>query len=162
MQMTPPSSKLLPLLQEISSYLLQLLNALNKEHQSLSNGDIQSIESIAREKIILMEHLEDLNKERRILLEAAGLDLSSSGIEDFFLNNNSPRAPQMKTCWTEISNLTNQCEKQNNINGIIIENNRRHSENALSILQGKQQGTEYYSNKGAPIKTSKNQTLIRA
>ena len=162
MQNTISSKTIQPLLQEISSYLQQLLLALNKEHQALSDNDLKSVQTIAEEKILLMEHLDDLNKERRSLLEDAGLDITSTGIEDFFLNSNSPRAPQMKALWGEISNLSRQCDKQNNINGIVIEANRRHTENALSILQGKSQNTELYSKKGASIKASHNQTLLRA
>lgn len=162
MQNTVTSKTILPLLQEISSYLQQLLNALNNEHKALSENDLQSVQTIAEEKILLMEHLEDLNKERRTLLETAGLDITSTGIADFFQNSNSPRAPQMKALWEAISTLSSQCEKQNNINGIVIEANKRHTENALSILQGKQQKTELYSKKGASIKSSHNQTLLRA
>lgn len=162
MPMMPPSNKLLPLLHEISSYLNQLLNALISEREALSENNIQSIESIAKEKIILMQQLEDLDKERRNLLEQAGIDLSANSIKDIFNNNSSPRAPLIRNIWEQISKLTRDCEQQNNINGIIIEKNKQHTENALSILQGKQQGTELYSNKGTSIKMPKNQTLIRA
>ena len=156
------SKKVLPLLQEIVNYLQQLLVALNNEHKALVDKDIASIQSISEEKIVLMEHLEDLNKERRNLLDNAGLDITSTGVGDFLQNSNSPRAPQMKALWDEISNISKQCDKQNNINGIIIESNKRHTENALSILQGKQQNTELYSKKGESIKPSHQQTLIRA
>lgn len=157
-----PSSKLIPLLNEISSYLNQLLNALVNEHDALSNNNLPKIESIAQEKIILMEHLEDLDKERRSLLKSSGFDLNSTDLDELFQNNSSPRAPLMKSAWEQISKLTRACDRQNNINGIIIENNKRHTENALSILQGRQQTTELYSNKGTSIKMPKNQTLIRA
>lgn len=157
-----PSGKLLPLFQEITSYLKQLLNALNSEHQALSKNNFQSIDIIAKEKIVLMEQLEDLNKERLDLLNAAGFDASTESVEEFLKKTNSPRTPLVQSSWKEISNLTDKCEKQNDINGIVIENNRQHTENALSILQGKQQSTELYTNKGAPIKTTKTPTLIRA
>lgn len=156
------SKKVLPLLQEIVNYLQQLLVALNNEHKALVDKNIDSIQTISEEKIVLMEHLEDLNKERRNLLDNAGLDITSTGVGDFLQNSNSPRAPQMKALWDEISNISKQCDKQNNINGIIIESNKRHTENALSILQGKPQSTELYSNKGESIKSSHQQTLIRA
>jgi len=156
------SKKVLPLLQEIVNYLQQLLVALDNEHKALVDKNIDSIQTISEEKIVLMEHLEDLNKERRNLLDNAGLDITSTGVGDFLQNSNSPRAPQMKALWDEISNISKQCDKQNNINGIIIESNKRHTENALSILQGKSQNTELYSNKGESIKSSHQQTLIRA
>ena len=162
MQNTVTSKNILPLLQEISSYLQQLLDALHSEHAALSKNDLKAVQSISEEKILLMEHLEDLNKERRTLLENAGLDITSTGIGDFLQNSKSPRAPLIKSLWKEISNLSNQCDKQNNINGIVIESNKRHTENALSILQGKQQNTELYSKKGESIKASHNQTLLRA
>ena len=139
------SKKVLPLLQEIVNYLQQLLLALDNEHKALVDKNIDSIKSIAEEKIVLMEHLEDLNKERRSLLDNAGLDITSTGVGDFLQNSKSPRAPQMKALWDEVSNISKQCDKQNNINGIIIESNKRHTENALSILQGKPPNTELYS-----------------
>ncbi len=155
-----------PLLEDIKSYLEQLFHALENEYKALLENDIQVIESIAQEKIILMEHLEDLNKERRTLLEAAGLNLNISGVEDFLNNDTINDAivdkPKLKTLWAAVSTLSKQCEKQNNINGIVIENNKRHTENALNVLQGKQQSAELYSNKGQSIKMVKNQTLIRA
>jgi len=162
MNIAVTSKKVLPLLQEIVNYLQQLLLALDNEHKALVDKNIDSIQSIAEEKIVLMEHLEDLNKERRSLLDNAGLDITSTGVGDFLQNSKSPRAPQMKALWDEISNISKQCDKQNNINGIIIESNKRHTENALSILQGKPQNTELYSNKGESIKSSHQQTLIRA
>ena len=162
MQNTVTSKNILPLLQEISNYLQQLLDALHNEHKALSENDLKAVQIISEEKILLMEHLEDLNKERRTLLEQAGLDITSTGIEDFLQNSKSPRAPLIKSLWEDISNLSSQCDKQNNINGIIIESNKRHTENALSILQGKQQNTELYSKKGESIKASHNQTLLRA
>ena len=158
----PPSKKLIPLLNEISSYLNQLLNALLNEYDALSTNNIKLIENIAKEKIILMEQLEDLDKEKKILLEKSGLDISSSSIEEFISKSSSPRAPIMKNIWEKISTLTKECEKQNNINGIVIESNKKHTENALSILQGKQQDTELYSEKGTSIKTSNPQTMVRA
>ena len=162
MNIAVTSKKVLPLLQEIVNYLQQLLLALDNEHKALVDKNIDSIQSIAEEKILLMEHLEDLDKERRSLLDNAGLEITSTGVGDFLQNSKSPRAPQMKALWDEISSISKQCDKQNNINGIIIESNKRHTENALSILQGKPQNTELYSNKGESIKSSHQQTLIRA
>jgi len=154
--------KISPLLEDIRSYLEQLFNALESEYTALSDNDIQAIQSIAKEKVILMEQLEDLNKERRILLEEAGLNLSSNGIDDFFNSKTLPKNPKLQKLWSSISSLTKQCEKQNNINGIIIENNKRHTKDALSILQGKQKSTELYTNKGQTINTSTKKILIRA
>ncbi len=151
-----------PLLEDITNYLEQLFHALENEYQALSDNDTQAIESIAQEKTMLMEQLEDLNKERRTLLEAAGLNLNTSGVDDFLNSSTIPDKPKLKTLWGNISSLSKQCDKQNNINGIIIENNRRHTENALSVLQGKQQTAELYSSKGQSIKMAKNQTLTRA
>ncbi len=161
-QNTVMTRNISPLLEDIANYLEQLFHALENEYRALSENDIQAIESIAQEKIILMEQLEDLNKERRALLEAAGLDLDANGIDDFLNSSTITDKPKLKTLWNDISNLSKQCEKQNNINGIIIENNKRHTENALSVLQGKQQTAELYSNKGQSIKMAKKQTLIRA
>jgi len=159
---TTPPKKIFSLLHEIASYLEQLHAALNTEHKALSENNITDIQTIAQEKIILMEHLEDLDKERRLVLEKAGLNLSATGIEDYFQQSSSTSAPELKSLWETIAHLSKQCEQQNDVNGIIIESNRRHTENALSILQGKQQNTELYTSKGKSVKASGKQTLIRA
>ncbi len=162
MQNTALTRKFIPLLEDIANYLEQLFHALENEYQALSDNNLPAIEAIAQEKVLLMEQLEDLNKERRLLLEEAGLNLSATGIDNFFNSSTINNNPSLKTLWGSISTLSTQCEKQNNINGIIIDNNKRHTENALSILQGKQQTTELYSSKGQSIKMAKKQTLIRA
>lgn len=162
MQNTAMTSKIIPLLEDIANYLEQLFRALENEYKALSDNDIQAIQAVAEEKVLLMEQLEDLNKERRALLEAAGLNLATTGADDFLNSSKITNSPKLKTLWSNISNLSKQCDKQNNINGIIIDNNKRHTENALSVLQGKQQTTELYSNKGQSIKMAKKQTLIRA
>jgi len=161
-QNTAMTSKITPLLEDIANYLEQLFHALENEFKALSDNDIQAIQAIAQEKVLLMEQLEDLNKERRLLLEEAGLNLATTGIDDLLNSSKITSSPHLKTLWNNISNLSKQCDKQNNINGIIIDNNKRHTENALSVLQGKQQTNELYSSKGQSIKMPKNQTLIRA
>lgn len=160
--MNTTSQKMFSLLKEITSYLEQLQQALINEHQALTDNNMQAIELVARDKTILMETLEDLDKERRKILSAAGLNLKATGIEDFLQQNNAGQTTELKAIWLKIAELTRQCEKQNNINGIIIENNKQHTENALSILQGKQQNTELYSRQGKSIKASGKQTVIRA
>jgi len=162
MQNTTLTRKFIPLLEDIANYLEQLFHALENEYQALSDNNLPAIETVAQEKVLLMEQLEDLNKERRLLLEEAELNLSATGIDNFFNSSTINNNPSLKTLWGSISTLSTQCEKQNNINGIIIDNNKRHTENALSVLQGKQQTTELYSSKGQSIKMTKNQTLIRA
>ncbi len=159
---TAITTKITPLLEETASYLEQLFQALLNENKALADDNIQAVQEIAQEKVLLMEQLEDLNKERRSLLETAGLDLSATGIDDFFSNNSITKSSGLSALWKTIATLSKQCEKQNNINGIVIENNKRRTESALSILQGKQQTTELYSNKGQSIKMSGKQTLIRA
>jgi len=164
MQNTTIENKITPLLEDITNYLEQLFHVLETEYKALSDSDLTAIQTVAQEKVLLMEQLEDLNKDRRMLLESAGLNLAATGINDLFNSSTITNKPKLKTLWDSISTLSKKCEQQNNINGIIIDNNKRHTENALSVLQGQgnQQTTELYSNKGQSIKTSTKKTSIRA
>jgi len=156
------SDKLSPLLEEITSYLNQLLEALHSEYQILTSNNLDLINEVSQNKILLMEHLEDLNKERLSILKTAGIESDSRSMESFFDNHPEQQIALLKKTWHQISKLTTDCEKQNNLNGMIIESNKRHTENALSVLQGKQQGTELYTKKGSTIKSQNKQTLVRA
>lgn len=162
MPSTNTNLPLTPVLQEIAAYLQQLKTALTQEYQALTATITADLQQIAREKVILMDHLEDLNKERRDILSQAGLNLETTGISQYLGHIKKSTASQIAGLWQSIATLTRECEKQNSINGIIIESNQHHARTALAILKGQSLDTELYSDKGISISFQKGKTSIRA
>lgn len=150
---------LLPVLKDIAAHLEALLEVLHLEYQALSDNNREGIEQAARDKTRLTGLLEDLEKERVTVLREAGLDLDRSGVMAYLSRHDRPRQDPVSRLWQQIEELSQACEQQNRTNGIVIEHNRRHTETALTILQGQTAETELYSAKGNTVSSSARQSI---
>ncbi|MGM0679732.1 MAG: flagella synthesis protein FlgN [Pseudomonadota bacterium] len=153
------SPTLLPILKDIAAHLSALQETLQAEYQALSDNDRQGIEQAARDKSRLTALLDDLEQERVTLLREAGLDLDRSGVMAYLGRQQNNSADPLAGVWQEIEQLSRECEQQNRINGIIIEQNRKRTETALNILQGQSGNTELYSSSGNAVSASNRQSI---
>jgi len=159
---SPTQSSLYPVLKDIRAYLKQLLALLNEEHSALENSNIEKLAEFATTKQLLVENLEDLETERKNILSQAGLDLTKTGVADFLSRDNTTSKNETNALWDDIAELSRTCEEQNNLNGIIIEGQRRRTEIALQILQGKSTESELYSKHGKSVNAKNKSTSVRA
>ncbi|HEB55628.1 MAG TPA: flagellar protein FlgN [Gammaproteobacteria bacterium] len=150
------------ILQDISEHLGQLATTLEKEHAALFENDLDAIIQTASDKNRLFEFLEDLEKERHALLLAAGLDFDSNGIMAYLQRGTSQTRNETAAIWQQIENLTRQCRKQNQINGIILEKNRRRTEKALAILKGQTPQVATYTANGETCHSQPRHSLAKA
>lgn len=150
------------LLQDIAEHLAQLDRTLENEHTALIENDLNNIVQAANDKIYLFEILEDLEKERHALLLAAGLDFDSNGIMAYLQRNTSQARNESAAIWQQIEDLTHRCRRQNQINGIILEKNRRRTEKALAILKGQIPQAGTYTASGETCKSQPRHSLARA
>ena len=150
---------LLHVFKDIASHLAALKEVLDTEYQALSQNDLHAMEQTARDKTRLTQLLDDLEKERVALLRGAGLDLDRSGVMAFLSRHYQPGPNPIAEIWQEIEQLSRACEQQNRINGIIIDNNRRRTETALTILQGQNGDSELYSASGNTVSAGKRQSI---
>ena len=150
---------LLPVLKDIAAHLEALLEVLRLEYQALSENHREGIEQAARDKNRLTGLLEDLEKERVTVLRGAGLDLDRSGVMAYLSRHDRPLQDPVSRLWQQIEELSQSCEQQNRTNGIVIEHNRRHTETALTILQGQTAETELYSASGNTVSSSARQSI---
>lgn len=150
------------ILQDISEYLTQLTATLESEHIALIGNDLDTIIQAASDKNRLFELLENLEKERHTLLLAAGLDLDSNGIMAYLQRDTSRTRDQSVAIWRQIGTLTQQCRKQNQINGIMLEQNRRRTEKALAILKGQTPQTATYTANGETCHNQPRHSLAKA
>lgn len=151
-----------PLLRDIAEHLLQLSQTLENENAALIDNDLDRIVQATNDKNRLFEILEDLEKERHELLLAAGLDLDSSGIMAYLQREPSRANNKTTAIWQQIETLTRQCRKQNQVNGIILEKNRRRTEKALAILKGQRSQVGTYTASGETCHSQSRHSLAKA
>ncbi|VAX12602.1 hypothetical protein MNBD_GAMMA24-243 [hydrothermal vent metagenome] len=150
------------ILRDITEHLIQLAATLESEHSALAKNDLDIIIQAANNKNRLFELLEDLEHERHELLLAAGLDFDSNGIMAYLQRGTSQTRNETAAIWQQIETLTHQCRKQNQINGIMLEKNRRRTERALAILKGQTPQTATYSASGEACHNQQRHSLAKA
>ncbi len=150
------------LLRDIAEHLAQLMRTLETENTALADNNLDGIIQAANDKNRLFEFLEDLEKERHALLLAAGLDFDSNGIMAYLERDSSRTGNETAATWQQIETLTHQCRKQNQINGIILEKNRRRTEKALAILKGQTPQATTYTASGETCHSQSRNSLAKA
>lgn len=130
----------------------QLLQVLKKETSVLEKNNIEELEKITQEKITLTEQIEK-NEQQRIHF----ISIRS-------LNPNEPKQwlqdNKLISIWTEIKKLSEQAQKQNQINGLVINGNRRRVQTEIEILSTQAPAAELtYSSSGKNIKQRDSNTL---
>jgi len=150
------------LLQDIAGHLTQLVQTLEKEYTALTSNDLDNIVQTTNDKNRLFEFLEDLEKERHALLLAAGLDFDTNGIMAYLKRDTSQTKNKTAIIWQQIEDLTRQCRKQNQLNGIILEKNRRRTEKALAILKGQSPQVGTYTASGETCNNQFRHSLAKA
>ena len=130
----------------------QLLKSLIDETSALKNNNIEEFEVITAEKIALTEQVEDNEKLRVHFLVNKGVNPS---IPSEWLHNN-----KLNTLWAKIRDISKQAQKQNQINGLVINGNRRRVQTQIEILCASPPAAELvYSATGKNIKQRSSNTI---
>lgn len=133
----------------------QLLQLLKKEAALLEKNNVEELESITLEKIALTEQIEKNEQQRVNFLTSRSLNANEPSQ---WLHNN-----KLLSIWDKIKNLSAQAQKQNQINGLVINGNRRRIKTQIEILSTSAPAVELtYSASGENINQSSSNTLARA
>lgn len=132
--------------------MLQLLQVLKKETSLLKDNNIDELGSITLEKITLTEQIEQNEQKRIDFLTAKSLNPNEPA--QWLLDN------KLISIWTEIKKLSEQAQKQNQINGLVINGNRRRVQTQIEILSASAPAVDLvYSASGENIKQRDSNTL---
>ena len=132
----------------------QLLNVLKNETSILEKNNIDELENITLEKMLLTEAIEANEQQRIRFLSEKALDPAEP---KQWLNNNN-----LVLIWQEIKKASEQCQKQNLINGLVINSNRRRVQTQLEILNSAPAAELVYSSSGESVNQRNSNTLARA
>lgn len=98
-----------------------MLQALDEENRALLDGNTDGLNLVGAEKVRLMESLESLERERRLMLElpaASGENRSEQGD------------------WKRLLELMEECRRRNERNGALVNLRREQVDQALRVLRG--------------------------
>jgi flagella synthesis protein FlgN len=147
------------LLHEQRDYAHQLSQILAQEHEAISGNNLQDLETILAAKQQCMAQLESGSQDFLRLVHGQSpsnkLDMTAT------LRHYDPQgAMGLVSLWQQVEKLLSQCQRNNSINGKIINLNQRHIQQALTILRNGELGSEScYSPTGARPSVTSSRTL---
>ena len=149
MQQTLSLETILTLTQDKMHLLLQLLKS---ETLILEKNNIEELEKITLEKITITEEIEKNEQQRVHFLNKRSLNPNEPSS---WLNNN-----KLISTWSNIKKLSEKAQKQNQINGMVINGNRRRVQTKIEILSTSSPASELiYSASGENI-NQKNSKIL--
>ncbi len=117
----------------------RLLETLREENAALSTRDAARIERAVDAKRDALAALETLDREREGLIRASG-----QAADPLAVDGAAPADPRRRSRlvdnWMRLLELAGECQRQNNINGALIQSGLRHTRQVLSLLKGQTQG----------------------
>ncbi len=156
--MTQPTSQSLSLesiLLFTKSRMQRLLQTLLNEKSILAKNNISELEEITQEKIKLTNDIENNEQQRIQFLKAKAFDPDEPS--QWLLNN------KLTVIWKEIKLLSEKAQKQNQINGQIINGSHRRVKTKIEILSTATPAIELtYSSSGENINQNNSKTLAHA
>ena len=133
----------------------QLLALLKKEAELLAKNNLDELEAITKDKFALTEQLERNEQQRVHFLTERSLNAAEPS--QWLYNN------KLIALWREIRELSEQAQKQNQVNGQVIFSNRRRIKTQLEILTSAGPADELtYSSSGENVSQHNSNTLARA
>lgn len=139
----------------------ELLAVLETEYAVVMERDTAELERVIDRKRGLIEALEELQQQNVAILGVAGIGGDRRGMEEAIGRCGTTAA---ETAWQAMRDKILACERQNTINGKLLESSKRVTQQALSILLGNATGAgELYTQSGkATAPTLGGKTIVKA
>lgn len=139
----------------------ELSSALDDETTALAARDTTALEAAVAAKRQMVVALDRCNASRVALLESHGFGGDLDGMEQCL--RSCDQDGRIRASWKSLLSLLEVCQRQNIVNGGVVEVNQRQVERALSILSGNDiHHTELYDPKGRSTFTPARRHLAQA
>ncbi|ORU94554.1 MAG: flagellar biosynthesis protein FlgN [Cycloclasticus sp. symbiont of Bathymodiolus heckerae] len=134
---THSSEQLLELVQTLEHISSQLNDILEQEQTVLKAQDSQQLTILSVKKKSLVSALENHTKTVHIFLHNMNVKKGLYGLSNLISEIKSETEKQLlSTSWLRTQTLSEANKKINEVNGSIIELNRRHTQRSLDVLRG--------------------------
>lgn len=141
--------QLLSLLSSLTDKLTQLVNVLQQEQTALVHKEFDAVVTLAGSKQTLSAEIEQLETQRLALCQQLQIHSDFTSINAFLGGLSSKLATRFEQQWDTIIRLGKECSDQNQVNGILVAHQQRHTQQALALLRGISGQNEVYSARGA-------------
>jgi flagellar biosynthesis/type III secretory pathway chaperone len=126
----------------------RLLEVLEAEHEAIARRDTDALQQLVAGKQVLLEQLESGHGKRLQMMREAGLAVDQGGFEALLVRC-ADNGHDLQSRWLALKAVLSSCQRQNQMNGVVLETSRRTTHRALTILLGGQaDGTELYNQAG--------------
>ena len=150
-------AKIAEIVQNELGQLARLEHVLGQEHEALKARDNDALATTTSEKNQLVAALEAKGRERIELLKAAGMGADQEAIHAFVETE-----PQLLALWQQLEAALLKCQKQNQVNGMVLEKGRQQAQQLLGILLGEnKRHTETYDAKGGTSSSFSNGRSVK-
>lgn len=136
------------LMQQEQEAAARLFAVLQTEHEAIARRDTDALQQAVADKQALLNQLENSHNRRLQLMQAAGLNSGPDGF-DIMLERCAASGHDLFLRWNDLKESLVSCQRQNQLNGAVLESSRRSTHRALSILLGGQgDSSELYNQAG--------------
>ncbi|MEH6504096.1 MAG: flagellar protein FlgN [Cycloclasticus sp.] len=161
---TQLTDQLIKLLETLENVSRQLNDVLKKEKFILRSPDSQELLNLSLTKKKLVSDLEKHTKTTHLFLKKINVNKGLYQLTSFISEIKSTDLHLlMSNLWASVQKLSNDNKKLNELNGSIIELNRRYTQRSLDVLRG-QIGTNSatYGSKGEVMNSKLSRSVTTA
>ncbi len=159
MSMTP-AQQLRSTLQAELQLAQQLASIMETERSALTQANGAELDQCIRAKQPLIKQLEQLGRQRDLILKTAGFPSGKQGIQAFIVNQTDAEGMALNKLLNQLKLQAARCREHNQINGGIVNVNRQYLQRALSILRGRDPEASAYGPGGEYTSAVVRQPLI--
>lgn len=141
---TTSSKQLHSILQAEQHISAQLLEIMMAERSALIESDTDVINSMSEKKQPLVLQLEQIGRQRDIVLQADGFTADKDGLAAFIANQAQEDTLALNKILGQLKVTAQACRENNQINGGIVNVNRQHLQRAMNIFRGRDANPSSY------------------
>jgi flagellar biosynthesis/type III secretory pathway chaperone len=135
-----------------------LLALIDLENRALIERDSDMLTQLTHQKQDKLVLLEGLESTRKSLISVSGYTTDAQGMEHCIGKLNSKKLSSM---WRNLLDQTSELQKQNRINGNLVNLTQHSVEYALNILQGQIPENKLYDPAGQKISHRQSRSLAK-
>ena len=133
--MTSPHATLTAEHQRIAA----LVELMKQEQQLLVAADADGLAGLTPRKVVLVQELAQLSRERHIALGRAGFAADEAGMEPWLAAHGDDAA---RAAWSQLLAGTAEAKELNRVNGLLINRQMAHTQTVLTALRTPTAGAE--------------------
>jgi flagella synthesis protein FlgN len=126
--MTRPNATLTAEHERISA----LVELMKQEQQFLVAADADGLAGLTPRKVVLVQELAQLSRERHAALGGAGFTASEAGMEPWLAAQGDDLE---RSAWSQLLALTAEAKELNRVNGMLINRQMAHNQTVLNALR---------------------------